>query len=72
MAMRLTKRQRNLTALAGLVAGIAADQIIDPRAGMVGHMAMLVVVGAPVAFIFERYFRRKNKQRNAPHASPTT
>ena len=53
-----------MTAVAGLVAGIATDQIIDPHAGMVGHIVMLVVGGAPVVFIVERYFRKKNVRQN--------
>jgi hypothetical protein len=64
--------QRNLTAVAGLGAAIAADQIVDPHLGMIGHVAMLVAGGVPTILLIQRYFRTRNLKRNPPSSSRAT
>jgi hypothetical protein len=53
----MTKSRKNLLVGAGLVAGIAADQIIDPHRGMIGHAIVLLSAGGLVAALLEVSFR---------------
>jgi uncharacterized membrane-anchored protein len=68
----MTKSQTNVAAVAGLVVGIAADQLIDPHHGMIGHIVVLLATGGVAVFALERYFRRKKAQSQKATFPPVT
>jgi hypothetical protein len=60
----MTKARKNLLVGVGLVAGIAADQIIDPQRGMIGHGIVLLLAGGAVAALLEVSLRRLSRKKN--------
>jgi hypothetical protein len=59
----MPKSRNNLLAGVALAVGIATDQIIDPQAGLVGHMLVLLGAGGAAAFLLERGLRWRATRR---------
>jgi hypothetical protein len=68
----MTRSQTKIAAIAGLVTGIAADQIIDPQTGLVGHMLVVLGAGGVMVTAMEGFFRmRRAHRRESTGASKT-